>query len=55
MNTHSFSSTLFLGNQFFKKSAGDKPKEKGMRENTKVVGVMGFCHFHLLTISYHGN
>ena len=42
------------GDQFFNKPSG-KTKRGGKTENTEVVGVMRFFHFHLFTISYHGN
>ena len=41
-----------VGTNFLKNLSG--PKGEG-RENIKFVGVMGFFHFNLFTISYHGN
>ena len=38
------------GDQFLKKSLGET-KRGGRKENTKVVEVMGFSYFNLLTIS----
>ena len=41
---------------FFLKDQQGRMKRGGRkRENTELAGVMGFFHFHLLTISYHGN
>ena len=40
------------GDQFLRKSSG----QEGMgKKKYKIVGVAGFFHFNLLTISHHGN
>ena len=52
--THNFEGENEISKTLGRGVENAKTREKG-RGNAKVIGGMGFFHFHFLTNSYHGN